>query len=158
MAGYFLGLAVALSLEGVLMFAGCAAVKSDAVGVTSADVDLLGVWNGMTVNDCSPIQLEPGRCRAVERISFTMLRRNKRSWGFYHCAPGTRPCFNQVDSGEIKYLALNGRILWFRVMRNDHSSCLFDTVPKADLMRGKFWCFQGSELIERGFWQAERAY
>jgi len=126
--------------------------------VGGAENNLQGVWNGMSVNDCSPVQLEPSRCRAVERISFTMLRRDERSWGFYRCAPGTMPCYNRVYGGEIKYLEFTGRMLWFRVMRDDHSSCLFDTVPEADLMRGQFWCFQGSALIERGSWQVERAY
>lgn len=95
---------------------------------------------------------------AMERISFTMLRRNQLSWGFYRCATGTTPCYDQVDRGEIKYLRLTGHMLWFRVMRDDHSSCLFDTIPTTDRMCGKFWCFQGSELIERGFWQVERVY
>lgn len=112
----------------------------------------------MSVNDCSPIQIEPSRCRAVEGISFTILRQNALSWGFYRCAPGTTLCYNQADRGEIKYLQLTGRRLWLRVMRDDHSSCLFDTVPAADQMQGEFWCFQGSELIERGFWQVERVY
>lgn len=158
MAGCALGFTLALVLNGALILSGCASSKSDPAGISSAELDLLGVWNGMTVNDCSPVQIEPARCRAVERISFTMLRPNKRSWGFYSCTPGTKPCYNQVDRGDIKYLALSGKMLWFRVMRNDHSSCLFDTVPEADRMRGKFWCFQGSALIERGFWQVDRAY
>jgi hypothetical protein len=158
MAGCVLGLTLILVLNCALPLCGCASLKSDSASVSSADGDLLGVWNGMTVNDCSPVQLEPTRCRAVQRISFTILRHSKRSWGFYSCAAGTTPCYNQVDRGEIKYLALSGRMLWFRVMRDDHSSCLFDTIPKADLMRGKFWCFQGSVLVERGFWQVERAY
>ncbi|MBV8774593.1 MAG: hypothetical protein JO166_19990 [Deltaproteobacteria bacterium] len=158
MAGCALGVVLALVLNWALILSGCASLKSDTASASLADVTLLGVWNGMTINDCSPIQLEPERCRAVERISFTMVRHSKRSWGVYHCAAGTTPCYNQVDRGEIKYLALNGRMLWFRVMRNDHSSCLFDTIPRPDLMRGKFWCFQGTELVERGFWQVERAY
>jgi hypothetical protein len=112
----------------------------------------------MSVNDCSPIQVEPSRCRAVERISFTMLRHNERSWGFYQCAPGTTPCYNMVDRGEIKYMKLTGRMLWFRVMRDDHSSCLFDTIPTTKRMQGNFWCFQGTALIERGYWQVERVY
>jgi hypothetical protein len=158
MAGYAVGIIAAVFLQSALILAGCADLKSERAGASQAEDDLLGVWNGMTVNDCSPVQLEPARCSAVERISFTVLRRHKRSWGFYRCAPGTRPCYNQVDRGEIKYLALSGRMLWLRVMRNDHSSCLFDAIPKADRMRGKFWCFQGSALIERGFWQVDRAY
>jgi hypothetical protein len=87
-----------------------------------------------------------------------MLHHNETSWGFYRCAPGTTPCYDHVDRGDIKYLELNGKMLWFRVMRDDHSSCLFDTIPSVDQMRGKFWCFQGDALIERGSWQVERAY
>lgn len=153
-----LDIALALVLECGLLLSGCASLRTDRVSDDAARIDLRGVWNGMSVNDCSPIQAEPSRCRAVERISFTVLRHDKSSWGFYRCAPGTTPCYNMVDRGEIKYMKLTGRMLWFRVMRDDHSSCLFDTVPTLDRMRGQFWCFQGDELIERGSWQAERAY
>ena len=158
MTGYAMGITVALILECGLILPGSGGLKSDDDRAGASDVNLLGVWNGMTVNDCSPVQLEPARCRATERISFTLLSRDEKPWGFYRCAPGTTPCYDQVDRGEIKYLALSGRMLWLRVMRDDHSSCLFDTVPTAERMRGKFWCFQGSALIERGSWQVERAY
>ncbi len=157
MTAYVLQLVMAVVLDLVVM-SGCVDLKPDPDTVSPAEENLFGVWIGITMNDCSPVQSDPGRCRAVERISLTMLRRERTSWGFYRCAPGNAPCYNHADRGQIKYLALKGRILWFRVMRNDHSSCLFDTVPTADRMRGKFWCFQGSELVERGFWQAERAY
>jgi hypothetical protein len=133
-------------------------LKTHGVSDSTAEIDLQGVWNGISINDCSPVQVEPSRCRAVERISFTMLRHKEKSWGFYRCAPGTTPCYNMVDRGEIKYMELTGRMLWFRVMRDDHSSCLFATIPTTKQMRGKFYCFQGSALIERGFWQVERVY
>jgi hypothetical protein len=149
---------LALILECGMLFAGCAALNADPDRSGKAELNLEGVWNGVTVNDCSPVQVEPSRCRAMQRISFTMLRHNDKSWGSYSCAPGTTPCYDLVDRGSIKYLKLNGRVLWMRVMRDDHSSCLFDTIPAGDKMRGKFWCFQGDEIIERGFWQVERAY
>jgi hypothetical protein len=133
-------------------------LRTYAASDSAAEIDLQGVWDGTSENDCSPIQAEPSRCRAVERIGFTMLPPNERSWGFYRCTPGTTPCYNMVDRGEIKYMKLTGRMLWFRVMRDDHSSCLFNTIPTSTRMRGKFYCFQGSELIERGFWQVERIY
>jgi hypothetical protein len=153
-----LSLIAALLLPCGLLLTGCADLKSDSASATTAEINLQGVWDGLSVNDCSPVQVDPSRCRAVERISFTMLRHDDRSWGFYSCAPGTTPCYNMVSRGEIKYLKLNGRMLWFRVMRDDHSSCLFNTVPGPDQMRGKFWCFDGDALIERGFWQAARIY
>ena len=158
MASHALDIVLPLVLECGLLLSGCAGLRTHTDSNSAAGINLLGVWNGMSVNDCSPVQVEPSRCRAVERISFTMLRHNERSWGFYRCAPGTTPCYNQVDRGEIKYLQLTGRTLWFRVMRDDHSSCLFDTIPAADRMRGKFWCFDGSALIERGFFQVDRVY
>jgi hypothetical protein len=157
-ASHSLGRVLALVLECGLLSSGCAALRTHAASNGAAEINLQGVWNGMSVNDCSPVQVEPSRCRAVERISFTMLRHNQSSWGFYRCAPGSTPCYNMVNRGEIKYLELTGRVLWFRVMRDDHSSCLFDTIPTADQMRGQFWCFQGSALVERGSWQVERIY
>ena len=171
MASHAASIALALVLECRLLSPGCAGLKTLVDPTDAAWMNLQGVWNGMSVNDCSPVQLEPSRCRAVERISFTMLRQDERSWGFYRCGPGTTPCYNQVDRGEIKYLELTGRMLWFRVMRDDHSSCLFDSILSPQLpaheppprqgnalMRGEFWCFQGSALIERGSSQVERIY
>lgn len=158
MARHALNMVLAYVLEGGLLLSGCAGLRTLADSQNTAQINLQGVWNGMSVNDCSPVQVEPARCRAVQRISFTMLRQDERSWGFYRCAPGTTPCYNMVNRGEIKYLELTGRMLWFRVMRDDHSSCLFDTIPATDRMRGKFWCFNGSALIERGFFQVDRAY
>jgi hypothetical protein len=150
---------LALVLGCGLLVSGCAGLRSDPARDGAEQINLLGVWNGTSVNDCSPIQVDPSRCGAIERLSFTMLRHNGRSWGFYGCAPGTAPCYNNmVSRGDIKYLELTGRTLWFRVMRDDHSSCLFTTMPTANQMRGKFWCFQGDALIERGFWHADRAY
>ncbi len=153
-----LDIAFVLVLVYGLLLSGCAGLSTDAGPDRASEADLQGVWEGVSVNDCSPVQEDPSRCQAVERISFTMLRYNERSWGFYRCAPGTTPCYNMVNRGEIKYLELTGGVLWFRVMRDDHSSCLFDTIPAADRMRGIFWCFQGSALIERGAWQADRVY
>ncbi len=158
MASFAAGIVIALITESALMLCGCADVKHDPLPAEGTAANLLGVWNGITVNDCSPVQFDPARCRAVERISLTMLEPSKTSWGFYRCAAGTVPCYDYVDRGEIKYLALTGRMLWLRVMRDDHSSCLFDTIPGPDRMRGKFWCFQGATLIERGSWQVDRAY
>jgi hypothetical protein len=156
-SSYALKFVLALILGCGLLSIGCSQIKTDDA-TRAAETKLLGVWNGISVNDCSPIQFDPSRCRAVERISFTMLRQSGRSWGFYRCAPGTTPCYNLVDRGDIKYLELAGRTLWLRVMRDDHSSCLFDAIPDVDRMRGRFWCFQGTELIERGVWHVERVY
>jgi hypothetical protein len=153
-----LDLVLWLVVEFGLLLCGCAGLKTQPDSSVPAEVNLQGVWTGQSVNDCSPIQLEPSRCHAVERITFTLLRRHQHSWGFYRCSPGTAPCYNQVDRGEIKYLQFNGRILWFRVMRNDYSSCLFDTIPEAERMRGQFWCFQGDELVERGLFRVDRTY
>jgi hypothetical protein len=95
----------------------------------------------------------------VHRISFTMLRENANVAGFYRCAPGTTPCYNRVESGVVesgvvKSLQFRGRRLWFRVMRDDHSSCLFSTIPSTNRMRGGFYC----SGVERGAWQVERVY
>jgi hypothetical protein len=158
LASHALDIVLVYVLECALLMSGCVGLQTHADSGNSAEINLQGVWNGMSVNDCSPVQVDPGRCRAVEQISFTMLHRNERSWGFYRCAPGTTPCYHQVDRGDIKYLQLTGRVLWFRVMRDDHSSCLFDTILATDRMRGKFWCFDGSALIERGFFQVDRVY
>jgi hypothetical protein len=157
-AVYIVGVTLALLLECGSLLAGCAGLKSARDPPTAPQINLQGVWNGLSVNDYSPVQIDPSRCRAVERISLTLLHHNEGSWGFYGCSPGNTPCYHMVSRGEIKYLKLNGRMLWFRVMRDDHSSCLFNTIPTADRMSGQFWCFEGAALIERGLWQVERSY
>lgn len=158
MAVYRASLALALFLALGLLLAGCAEVKSPADPAVANPVKLQGVWSGLSVNDCSPVQVDPSRCRAVERITLTLLHYDRGSWGFYGCAPVSARCYQMADRGEIKYLKLTGRMLWFRVMRDDHSSCLLDAIPTADRMRGQFWCFQGDALIERGIWQVHRDY
>ena len=158
MARYGVDILLAALFEWALLMSACAGLHGAGDPTNVTRTRLQGVWNGISVNDCNPVQFDPSRCHAVERISFTMLPHNERSWGFYRCAPGTTPCYNQVDRGEIKYLELNGAVLWLRVMRDDHASCLFHTIPAEDRMQGKFWCFQGATIIERGLWQVDRAY
>src|SRR5215813_5350908 len=121
MAVYIAGVILTLLLECGLLLAGCAQVTFAPDTAATPHIDLEGVWNGLSVNDCSPVQIDPSRCWAVERISLTLLHHNEGSWGFYGCSPGNTPCYRMVSRGEIKYLKLNGRMLWFRVMRDDHS-------------------------------------
>jgi hypothetical protein len=125
-------------------------------GVQEADLE--GVWDGISVNDCTPVQVDPSRCRGVERITFTLLRKSKKVSGFYRCAAGTVPCYNFVESGIIRNLRFDGHRLSFRVMREDGSSCLFNTIPVSDSMTGGFLCLQGDAFVERGFWQVHHAY
>jgi hypothetical protein len=125
---------------------------------TWSDNRLAGVWTGISVNNCSPVQVDPSRCRAVDGISFTMLHDGTDLWGFYECTAGTAPCYDFVDKGVIRQMKLNGRSLSFRVMRDDGSSCIFNTVPELDSMTGGFICLQGSAPVERGIWQVMRAY
>jgi hypothetical protein len=151
------GWLLSLLLASIVSLSACG-LRSQPQPPDQTHGDFDGVWQGMTVNDCSAVQVDPSRCRAVQKISFTLLQQNKKSWGFYGCAPATTPCYDHVDHGEIKDLQLHGRRLWLRVMRNDHSSCLFSTIPSGDRMVGGFWCFQGSALVERGYWQVECVY
>jgi len=146
-------LLVAVLLE--ILASGC---SLQTLSMMEGESELEGVWDGVSVNGC-PAQEHDTRCRAVHRISFTILRENAKTFGFYHCAPGTMPCYDRVesdlaDTGEIKSLQFRRSTLWFRVMRNDHSSCLFNTIPSANRMRGGFYC----SGIERGYWQVERVY
>jgi hypothetical protein len=123
-----------------------------------SEAALEGVWNGFSVNDCTPVQVDPSRCRAMEKITFTMLRQSEKVSGFYRCSAGTVPCYNFVESGVIRNMQLDGRMLSFRVTRDDGSSCLFNTIPSASTMKGGFLCFDGDAFVERGFWQVHRDY
>jgi hypothetical protein len=124
--------------------AGCSFAPQDSMSEkTWSDNRLAGVWTGISVNNCSPVQVDPSRCRAVDGISFTMLHGGN---------------YDFVDNGVIRQMKLNGRSLSFRVMRNDGSSCIFNTVPELDTMTGGFICLQGAAPVERGIWQVMRAY
>jgi hypothetical protein len=142
----------------MICLSACSGLQTPGGTVRAEEINLEGVWEGLSVNDCSAVQVDPGRCRAVQRISFTMLTRDGKLAGFYRCGAGTTPCYNLVEHGIIKALELHGRSLWFRVMRDDHSSCLFNAEPSVKTMAGGFFCFQGSALIERGYWQVNRVY
>jgi len=154
---HFTGLVLQLLMASIISLAACS-LRPPADSPSQNQREFDGVWQGVSVNDCSAVQVDATRCHAVEMISFTVLRQNQKSWGFYGCVPTTTPCYNRVDHGEIKDLQLLGHRLWLRVMRNDHTSCLFSTIPSINRMAGGFWCFEGAALIERGYWQVERMY
>jgi hypothetical protein len=124
---------------------------------TRSEAALQGVWDGFSVNACTPFEVDLSRCRAMERITFTMLRQSEKISGFYRCSPGTALCYDSVQSGVVRHMQLDGRMLSFRVTRNDGTSCVYNTIPSASTMKGSFFCFD-DDSTERGFWQVHREY
>jgi hypothetical protein len=150
--------ALAIVLPALFLATGCSLETSRTL-TADDELQLEGVWDGVSVNSCDPLLAQKTHCGAVHRISFTILDANAKFSGFYHCAPGNTPCYNRADSGVvnrglIQSLQHRGRGLWFRVMRDDHSSCLFNALLSPNRLRGGFYCFG----VERGFWQVERSY
>jgi hypothetical protein len=121
-------------------------------------LDLTGVWEGMRIDNCDMMQVDPTRCNAMMQLTLTMLQHANKISGFYRCATGTVDCYNMDETGVIKNGVVRPGLLQFRVMLDDGSSCLFNSVPQDEMMYGGFICLQGAAVLERGRWRAQRSY
>ncbi|MGH7934962.1 MAG: hypothetical protein ACREQN_17615 [Candidatus Binataceae bacterium] len=136
-----------------------AAVSStDQPSAKPGGIDVTGVWEGTRVDGCDSMQLDTTRCNAVMNLGLTMLQEGDRVSGFYRCSINTVNCYNMDETGVIKNGEMGRRLLSFRVMLDDGSSCIFNSMPKGDRMSGGFICLQGGAVLERGHWQAQRSY
>lgn len=119
---------------------------------------IAGVWDGTSITGCMPLQPEPTRCNAVSDIELTMLQHHSRITGFYRCATGTMVCRNLDETGVITNGRMHGKMLSFRVLMPDGSSCLFFGIPSKGRVSGNYLCLQGGGFVERGRWQARKSY
>jgi hypothetical protein len=79
---------VAATLASLIMVWGCSPRVERASNPPAPSVDATGVWDGVSVNDCSYMQIDPSRCRAKVEIMLTMLQEGAAISGFYKCATG----------------------------------------------------------------------
>jgi hypothetical protein len=118
-----------------------------------------GVWEGTSTVTCEALITLPGRCGAVENITFTMLQRDSDVTGFYKCATGNMVCLNVNETGVIRGGTVSGGgRLSFRVMLPDGSSCFFTAMSSPEEMAGGYSCYQGGGLLEQGRWHVQRSY
>jgi hypothetical protein len=126
--------------------------------------NLSGIWRGdIRVIPCPGFMSadEPGRCDAVNRITFNLRQTESSLEGTYKCGIGTLVCRdeNTTTYGTVTGGTVSGRNVSMQVLLpGDLSSCLyngFETSPGA--MRGSYRCYQGGGLVEYGQWQVSRA-
>ncbi|MGH7984849.1 MAG: hypothetical protein ACREQX_00965 [Candidatus Binataceae bacterium] len=129
-----------------------------ATTTPSRTIDVSGVWEGIRIDSCDPLQVDPMRCNATMQLTLTVLQRADKISGFYRCATGTVDCYNMDETGVIKQGSIRPGLLQFRVMLEDGSSCLFNSVPASERMTGGFMCLQGAAILERGRWRVQRSY
>jgi hypothetical protein len=117
-----------------------------------------GVWQGISTSDCIGEPSDPGRCRAMQRITLTMFQQGTEVTGFYKCAFGNQMCRNLNESGVIHNGTLKRTRLMMRVMHDDGSMCFFTGRPAGDRLEGGYECLQGGGIIEQGTFQTRRTY
>ncbi|MGH7934882.1 MAG: hypothetical protein ACREQN_17205 [Candidatus Binataceae bacterium] len=181
-------LACALAAILVLMMAGCAATADESARAgaieaapasasataktTTADAatspnavhtglqaqHVAGVWEGRSIAQCLASMPDPGRCEAMQNITFTMFQSGDKVTGYYKCAYGNQVCRNLDESGVIKDGKMIKARLMMRVMLPDGSMCFFTGIPQNDHFNGGYSCLQGAGLIEQGRFYTQRSY
>ncbi len=149
-----------LTIAIALLFAACAGVNQV---VEKPAVNLTGIWRGeIRVIPCltGMSAREPGRCNAVNRITFSLRQTDASLKGTYRCAIGTMVCrdANTTDHGTVMSGNVSGNNVTIRVMLpGDISSCLYNGISEGSGgMRGSYRCYQGGGLAEVGQWQVSR--
>jgi hypothetical protein len=151
---------VILPIAIALLFSACAGVNQV---MEKPAVNLTGIWQGeIRVIPCLTgiSAREPGRCNAVNRITFSLRQTDSSLSGTYRCAIGTMVCrdANTTDHGTVMSGNVSGNNVTIRVMLpGDLSSCLYNGVADAPgSVRGSYRCYQGGGLAEVGQWRVGR--
>jgi hypothetical protein len=152
----------AILIAMLLSFSACAAAKQPAAD--SSPVNLTGTWRGeIRVIPCpnDVISSEPGRCDAVNQITFNLRQKQSGLAGTYHCSIGTMVCRDENTTGYGKVIGsdVSGRDVTVRVLLpGDLSTCLYNgLVSSTNEMSGSYRCYQGGGLSEVGQWQVSRS-
>ncbi len=106
-------------------------VTAPAAAQPAPAVDFTGLWKGtIRVFPCIGLR-EPGRCNAVNNISFTIIQDGSKISGHYTCAIGNYICRNgnADNSGKIVSGDANGKNIRFNVLvPADVSNCRYTGV------------------------------
>jgi hypothetical protein len=139
----------------VLTMAACATTAPPA----SPPADIAGFWMGTTRTSCeSALGIEPGRCGAINRVTFAVEQTGEKFGGVYTCQFGNYVCRNIMDSGNI----VGGKIIGQRVMLrvffpDDGSSCIYSGMLNDGKIDGGFTCTQGAALVDKGLLRLKKA-
>ncbi len=122
-------------------------------------VQLGGFWEGFSRTGCAQGTLiEPGRCGAVNRITFTLNQTGSDLTGKYTCRIGTMVCRNEgIDTDGTVRGHVYGQTVSMRVFfPGDGSSCAFAGRSSYTEGGGDFTCYQGGGIVEQGSWHLDR--
>ncbi len=149
----------ALALAAMLSIVPRCASAGEAAALPKKQVHsgVVGVWEGTSLAIC-PGSL-PSRCNAEQKITLTLVGGERSQLGgFYKCAFGNSNCYNMNETGKIIAASVTGPMLRLRVLMPDGTSCMFNGRLAGDSVTGGYSCYTGGSLLERGSWQAKRAY
>jgi len=169
MSGYHLRVSGAVILILILSLvptkASSVAVPSDSGPPVSSRLpgkyNLSGVWTGASITGCTPLRMNgPWQCGAKADIMLTFISEDTTAAiaGIYASDRG--PASNDYEeSGRVVEVSVSGSTrLWFRVILNDHSTCLFTGNLRHEEMIGSYLCFREGISFERGHWAVRRIY
>ncbi|HJU12405.1 MAG TPA: hypothetical protein VJ728_16095 [Candidatus Binataceae bacterium] len=120
--------------------------------------DVTGVWQGRSFADCPIVTTDnPGRCGAMQHITFTMFQNGASISGSYKCAFGNENCRDLAETGVIRNGRMIDKLLRLAVMLDDGSMCRFTGMPHDGILQGRYQCHWGGPMEQGGF-RVERSY
>jgi hypothetical protein len=138
-----------------IFLSACATVA----GPASPPASIAGFWIGATRTSCQSVAgMEPGRCGAVNRVTFAVEQNKEKLSGIYTCQFGNYVCRNLMESGNIVGGQITGRRVTLRVaFPDDGSSCIYSGMLNDGAIDGGFTCMQGGALVDEGYLHLKKA-
>ena len=150
-------LANALLLALVLLQS-CGTVSNSPSGQPVPTVNIAGKWEGISRADCTPFLPDPGRCGAVQDITFSLFQDGHKLEGVYSCAINTAPCRHLNRAGKVFRSEVHGPVGSIWVEFDDGSSCWFAGQFDSEKAQGRYSCYGGESTVERGYWRLNKAF
>jgi hypothetical protein len=157
----FLTIVLAVAVGGCAASSTAPPVALPAAQNHRGTVDFTGVWKGKSIEACELGLLgsqSPGRCNAIEKITFNLKQTGDKLSGTYHCEYGTMVCRDEAHNGHIMYGSVHGDALSITILLpSDGSSCTFIGRYGGEKMTGSYTCYEGGGLVDQGSWQVAQA-
>lgn len=138
-----------------LTLTGCANVAQSS----AEQGRIAGFWQGNIRSGCEPLmEADPGRCNAVNRVTFAVEEQKGGIGGIYTCEFGNYVCRSMVETGNIVHGEISENLVAFRVFfPEDGSSCFYNGRLENGTIRGGFTCMQGGGIVDKGSWEIVKA-
>jgi hypothetical protein len=118
--------------------------------------DIGGKWAGTSKVRCGGRQNRPGRCNALQNITFDFQQEGSKVSGTYTCAFGTQDCLGLHEHGKLVGGSYEGKELIVTVDMGTGATCQFKGGVRAAEGQGSYSC-RGSGGAEHGTWRIHRA-